>query len=153
MSEFVEIKGFSKYLINKEGKIFSKHHNREVSIQTDIDGYLRVSMYGDDGKRMKKGVHRLLALQYIENPNNLPLIDHIDRNRQNNSLDNLRWCDYKENRTNSFRKSYGCITSTLRGDKLYYQAKIIIDKKKVLKSSYDRKLLEEWLKKKSNDIV
>jgi hypothetical protein len=150
MEGYEDLKGFSNYLINKDGKIISKYYKKEIVFQTDRDGYFRVNMYGDDKKRMKKGIHRLLALQYIENPNNLPLIDHIDRNRQNNSLDNLRWCDYKENRANSFRKSYGCITSTLRRDKLYYQAKIIIDKKNVYKSSYDKELLEEWLKKKSN---
>ena len=46
-------------------------------------------------------VHRLLAITYIENPENKKEIDHIDGNPSNNSLDNLRWATHKENLNNS----------------------------------------------------
>lgn len=37
-------------------------------------------------------IHRLMALYFIENPNNYPCVNHIDGNKKNNSIDNLEWC-------------------------------------------------------------
>ena len=42
-------------------------------------------------------LHRELAIHFIPNPNNLPLINHKDGNKLNNSIDNLEWCDNKHN--------------------------------------------------------
>lgn len=45
-------------------------------------------------------VHRLIAMAFHSNPNNLPEVDHIDRNKGNNKPENLRWCSRKENEDN-----------------------------------------------------
>lgn len=45
-------------------------------------------------------LHRLLATQFIPNPDGKQYIDHIDRNRANNDLSNLRWCSCSENQIN-----------------------------------------------------
>ena len=58
-------------------------------------GYLRVVL---NNKHYLK--HRLIALQFIPNPNNLPCIDHINHVRTDNRLENLRWCSYIENNNN-----------------------------------------------------
>ena len=49
-----------------------------------------------------KFIHRLpkIGEYYIDNPNDAPCIDHIDRNKLNNSIDNLRWVTHKENMNN-----------------------------------------------------
>ena len=52
------------------------------------------------GKRTLKTVHRLVALTFIENPYNKPCVDHIDTNRTNNFVNNLRWCTLSENMQN-----------------------------------------------------
>ena len=71
-------------------------------------GYLRAELYkNNQGK--KYFVHRLVAEAFIPNPNNLPCIDHIDRNYLNNSTDNLRWCTQKENCNNPLTREYASI--------------------------------------------
>jgi len=59
------------------------------------DGYLRVSI---DGKMQK--VHRIVAETFIQNPHNKPCIDHINTIRNDNRVENLRWCTPKENAAN-----------------------------------------------------
>ena len=73
-------------------------------------GYLRTNLYKNrQGK--KYFVHRIVAETFIPNPNNLPCIDHIDRNYLNNSVDNLRWCTQKENCNNPLTREYANIKS------------------------------------------
>lgn len=46
-------------------------------------------------------IHRLVALTYLPNPNNWPMVDHIDRNRHNNNVENLRWATAQMNTNNT----------------------------------------------------
>jgi hypothetical protein len=50
-----------------------------------------------DGVHVTEYVHRLVAETFIPNPNNLPFIDHINANRLDNRVENLRWCTEKQN--------------------------------------------------------
>lgn len=100
MSDYVYIIGYENlYKININGDIWSCWYNKQMTPQLTEDGYLFVSLK-KEGVRKKCFIHRLIALQYIENPDNLPQIDHIDRNKRNNNLDNLRWCSQHTNRLN-----------------------------------------------------
>ena len=51
-------------------------------------------------KKKQYYVHRLLALAFIDNPRNCPVVDHIDMNTKNNTLSNLRWATKSENAYN-----------------------------------------------------
>ena len=98
--EFEYIKGYENlYKINRKGEIYSCHYQKNMKYLEKDDGYYYVDLR-IDGKRHKCYIHRLLAKQYIDNPDNKPEIDHIDRNNHNNSLDNLRWVSRVENRRN-----------------------------------------------------
>jgi hypothetical protein len=79
------------YKINKKGEIWSCLCNKIMKPQ-EKEGYLWLSLT-KNGKKIKCYIHRLLAIQYIdnENPDTHIEIDHIDRNRNNNDLSNLRW--------------------------------------------------------------
>lgn len=87
------------YSIDMKGNVFSHISGKILKPYPNHRGYLMVDLY-KYGKAKKCAIHRLVAITYIHNPNNLPEIDHIDTNRQNNCVENLRWCTRKENCNN-----------------------------------------------------
>ncbi len=102
-----------------------------------------------DGVRKKCYIARLLGLQYIPNEDPLKIqIDHIDRNKLNNSLDNLRWVSQTENLANKNRK--GCVYEDKRKDgKIYWKSSYSYyeDGKKIIKqkTARDKEDVEKWL--------
>ena len=104
---FKEIEGFENYIIYEDGDIYSKISNKFLKPclnkikGTPIDKcYYRVCLCKNT-KQYTKKLHRLLALAFIPNPNNLEMVDHIDRNPQNNAIENLRWVSHSTNVKNS----------------------------------------------------
>jgi len=99
----MEIQGYSNYLIYEDGRVFSKKrlgtNGGFLEACPNRDGYYGLNIFKDRKKRYFS-IHRLIALHYIPNPNNYECVDHKDRNRKNNSLDNLRWCSYATNNQN-----------------------------------------------------
>lgn len=92
-----KIKQNENYSINEFGEIRNDKTNKILTPHLNSgNGYVCVDLYCNN-KRTKYCVHRLLAEAFLPNPENKPCIDHIDRNRHNNSLDNLRWATYSEN--------------------------------------------------------
>ncbi len=83
------------YWINRLGVITNKN-NLTLKVGMNYKGYKIVGLT-KNGKQKQVKIHRLLAIQYIPNNYNKPQVDHIDRNRKNNSLDNLRWASASEN--------------------------------------------------------
>ena len=87
----------------RTGTGFKKTLNAKILKQsTDYGGYLTVSLYCRERNIRNKThkVHRLVAMAFVPNPQNLQEIDHIDRVRNNNCATNLRWCTTKENHQN-----------------------------------------------------
>ena len=80
LDRMVKTKGGSTRLV--KGRVLKQY--------VDRDGYRRVGLHYDD-KQCIAGVHRLVAEAFINNPDNLPVIDHIDGDRGNNMVFNLRW--------------------------------------------------------------
>lgn len=66
-------------------------------------GYLGVVLYDKNSKGKTYKIHRLVATAFIPNPNDLPQVNHIDGNKQNNKMDNLEWCDCQENMQHSYK--------------------------------------------------
>lgn len=77
-------------------RVFSKGPNL-VKPRINKLGYYRVSIYSGNHVSKSYLVHRLVAMAFIPNPNNLPYINHKDENPGNNRTDNLEWCTQKYN--------------------------------------------------------
>ena len=96
-----------KYEINKLGQIRRKYKNGKILILKDYNdgnGYRQLQLCGKIYK-----VHRLLGKAFIPNPNNYLEIDHINRIRDDNRLENLRWCNRSMNNYNVI-KPYGSLS-------------------------------------------
>lgn len=86
--------------VSDDGKVFRKRNNELILCAThDAKGYDRVTIK-IDGKWKHKMVHRLVAMAFIPNEHNKPLVDHINRNTKDNRVENLRWVTVKENGLN-----------------------------------------------------
>ena len=75
----------------RTGNIFRPHpRNRKMK-------YPAVSLQIEPGVQKTFFVHRLVAVEFLPNPENLPEVNHKDQNKQNPRLDNLEWCSRKYN--------------------------------------------------------
>ena len=99
--DFVQIPGWDDYFINRDGDILSKKFGKEKILKPTINthGYYQIRLLKKEKTKIYR-VHRLVALTFIPNPNNYEMIDHIDRNKKNNCVDNLRWCNHQINNAN-----------------------------------------------------
>jgi len=130
LSDFIEIPNIPNYLINKSGDIWSIRHNKIMKTCINKEGYVTIEL-NTKGYRL----HRLLGLNFIPNPENKPEIDHIDRNKQNNSLENLRWVTGSENSLNrSYKTEHHNIIINKSGS---YKVQIRRNKKTITKTFKD----------------
>ena len=83
------------YYVTKCGKVFTKK-GKEVKMHINKNGYWAFGIH-ENGKTTSVRLHRALAICFIPNPNNLPMINHKDGCKTNNSLDNLEWVTAQEN--------------------------------------------------------
>lgn len=97
------IKGFEDYQIDTNGIVYNKNGTiKKTRIRKD-NGYEDTVLVNKDGNLCCRKVHRLVAIQFIPNPDNLPEVNHKDGNRTNNNVDNLEWCTPKYNTLHSVK--------------------------------------------------
>lgn len=102
MEEWKDIKGYEgKYQVSSCGRVKSLSNNKtrkERILKPNIDnkGYKTVCLCMN-GNVKRFLIHRLVAIAFIPNPNNCPIINHMDENSKNNHVSNLEWCTYKYN--------------------------------------------------------
>jgi hypothetical protein len=96
MEEWKPINDFPEYEVSNLGRVKSIIKNQVIRQDKNRDGYPIVSLYSR-GQRKTKGVHRLIGLAFISNPDELPEIDHINRDKTDNSVSNLRWANRSDN--------------------------------------------------------
>lgn len=102
-----DIENFPNYEISRRGDVRNVKTNRVLAFSyscKNFTTYKRVTLF-KDGVRFYRSVHRLVAEAFIPNPLNLPQVDHIDANGENNYVSNLQWVTASENIQKSFQQN------------------------------------------------
>jgi len=79
--------------------------------------YFRVDLKKPDTKRKNALLHRLIAVEFIPNPNKKPYINHKDGNPSNNNINNLEWCTHKENMIHAYKTGLMVPLKNEKGEK------------------------------------
>ena len=92
-----DVKGYEGlYQVSNIGRIWSVNRQKYLK-PYEGNGYLKIDLFAKNGKRKKEYIHRLVALAFIPNPENLPEVNHKDENKYNNCVNNLEWCTHQYN--------------------------------------------------------
>lgn len=92
-----KIKGFERYEVSNLGRVRSRTKGKPLVMKqlTHYKGYKYIYIWNH--KKCKFFVHRLVAITFIINPDNKPIVNHIDENKANNHILNLEWMTDGEN--------------------------------------------------------
>ena len=137
--EWKDIKDYEGlYQVSNWGRMMSLNYRKTgksklMKLMKNKKGYLTV-VFHKNGEYKRYLVHRLVAEHFIPNPDNLPQVNHLDEDKTNNSVDNLEWCDNKENSNHGTRNER--ISSANTNGKL---------SKTVLQFTLSGDLIREWV--------
>ena len=101
---FRAISVFTDYEISSVGRVRNSTTGRILKLRTSKKGYLDVCL-SKNGTSKRLLVHRLVAEAFFENPTEKRTVDHIDSDRRNNCLSNLRFATVAENNRNTKKRS------------------------------------------------
>ena len=132
MELWKDIDGYTgRYMISDEGRVKSLSRKgaseRILKAATTKCGYKQVSLGDSEGKYKSYLVHRLVALAFIPNPDNLPEVDHHDENKSNNDSLNLTWTDSFDNVHRSQSKEFLFVNPDGEKVKVYNLSKFCRD--------------------------
>lgn len=147
--EFRAVKDFEGlYEVSNYGKVKSLKRKKERILKPSIsrNNYYTVILC-KDSKFYPRLVHRLVAESFLPNPQDKPIIDHLDGNSLNNCVDNLKWVTQKENCLNPITRENN--SRSKKGHKCYLDHHSEETKKKLSDIHKGKKLSDETKKKLS----
>lgn len=98
-----QIENYTDYLITEDGQVFSTKRKCYLKPSPNEKGYLQLVLC-KEGIYKTFRIHRLVAENFIPNPENKPQVNHIDGDKSNNHISNLEWATASENVLHSYRK-------------------------------------------------
>lgn len=131
-----EWKEYEYYLVSNMGRIYSMKSKQYLSTRLDDNGYLSVTM-SIKGKRTRVRVHRLVGKLFVNNPLNLPELDHIDNDRTNAKADNLKWVTHKENIAHTFSLGNHISQNKDISGELNPMHKLTVEQVKIIREKYN----------------
>ena len=129
METYKIIKGFETYSVSDLGNVKNNKTGRIMKTRFHTEGYIIVDIRVNN-QRYTKGVHSLMAIAFITNPDGKLCVDHIDNYKSNNKINNLRWATHGENQHNrSLNKNntFGCKGICFNKASHKYEVRISID--------------------------
>lgn len=97
-----DVKGYEGlYQISNYGRVKNKKTDYILKPALGSWGYEFVQLC-DKGRETSKCIHRMVAESFLDNPDNLPQVNHIDGNKRNNHIDNLEWVSCSQNIKHAF---------------------------------------------------
>lgn len=118
------IEGFEHYQVSNLGNVRNTSYKGTGTIRTmhpclNKEGYPTATLTSADGEQVVRRVHRLVALAFIPNSDNLPMVNHKDETRDNNRVENLEWCDC------TYNNNYGTRNERVSKSKLNTNCKAV----------------------------
>lgn len=139
-----DIKDYPNYMVSNLGNVKNIKTGKILKNRKNTKAYLYVGLC-KNGKVKQYLVHRLVAEHFIPNPDNLPQIDHINTNKIDNRVENLRWVTAKENNNNPLTLNKMKIAKTGNLNPMYgitgaNNSRSIV----VLQFTKDGELIKKW---------
>jgi len=116
-----ELIKYPKYLIYRDGSIYSLHSNRYLKAAIKKTGYSQISLINHASEEKTVLVHRLVAEAFIPNPLDKPQVNHKDGNKLNNHDTNLEWVTASENQRHAYKNKLNSFCDKDRANLLIIQ--------------------------------
>lgn len=121
------IEEYPNYEVSNMGNVRRKGGKMLKPLFTKNTGYYMVCLYNEFGSK-RVLIHRLVADAFLSNPNNYPVVNHINEDKTDNRVENLEWC------TRSYNINYGASISKIRKSK----------QKGCLQMDMEGNIIKEW---------
>lgn len=116
MEVYKLIEGISGYEVSNLGNVRSTKRKQPIILKPKVNkyGYHEVCLRKDN-KNVHRTVHRLVAMAFIDNPEDKPTVNHKDGNKLNNEVANLEWNTISENTKHAYNNGLFTVSRDAKG--------------------------------------